>query len=184
MNVTSDIVHGLGVTQSDAEKLKEQYGAAFEALVPHHEKIKLPSTGAQGEREIPRSLLAHIIHQRTQEIFELVLRDIEQAGLIKKLSAGVVVTGGASAQPGTADLANDVFGLGSRIGIPGEFLGGLADSVQSPRFATVTGLVQYGAHRVALGSSAGKGKRLSLSNAGPSMDNLAARFKTWLQDFF
>jgi cell division protein FtsA len=184
MNVTSDIVHGIGVTQSDAERLKEQYGAAFEALVPHHEKIKLPSTGAQGEREIPRSLLAHIIHQRTQEIFELVLRDIEQAGLIKKLSAGVVITGGASAQPGTADLANDVFGLGSRIGIPGEFLGGLADSVQSPRFATVTGLVQYGAHRIALGSNAGKGKRLSLSNAGPSMDNLAARFKTWLQDFF
>jgi len=184
INVTSDIVHGLGVTQSDAERLKEQYGAAFEQLVPHTEKIKLPSTGAQGEREIPRSLLAHIIHQRTQEIFELVLRDIEQAGLIKKLSAGVVITGGASAQPGTADLANDVFGLGSRIGIPGEFLGGLADSVQSPRFATVTGLVQYGAHRIALGSNAGKGKRLSLSNAGPSMDSLAARFKTWLQDFF
>lgn len=184
MNVTSDIVHGLGVTQADAEKLKEQYGAAFEALVPQSEKIRLPSTGAQGEREIPRSLLAHIIHQRTQEIFELVLRDIEQAGLIKKLSAGVVITGGASAQPGTADLANDVFGLGSRIGIPGEFLGGLADSVQSPRFATVTGLVQYGAHRVAIGTSHGKGKRLSLTNAGPSMDNLAARFKTWLQDFF
>jgi len=184
LNVTSDIVHGLGVTQADAERLKEQYGAAFEGLVPHTEKIKLPSTGAQGEREIPRSLLAHIIHQRTQEIFELVLRDIEQAGLIKKLSAGIVVTGGASAQPGTADLANDVFGLGSRIGIPGEFLGGLSDSVQSPRFATVTGLVQYGAHRVALGSSTGKGKRMSISNAGPSMDNLAARFKTWLQDFF
>ena len=184
LNVTSDIVHGLGVTQSDAEKLKELYGAAFEPLVPHNDRIKLPSTGGQGEREIPRSLLAHIIHQRTQEIFELVLRDIERAGLIKKLSAGVVVTGGASAQPGTADLANEVFGLGSRIGIPGEFLGGLADSVQSPRFATVTGLVQYGAHRVALGSSTGKGKRLSLSNAGPSMDNLAARFKTWLQDFF
>ena len=184
LNVTSDIVHGLGVTQSDAEKLKELYGAAFEPLVPHNDRIKLPSTGGQGEREIPRSLLAHIIHQRTQEIFELVLRDIERAGLIKKLSAGVVVTGGASAQPGTADLANEVFGLGSRIGIPGVLLGGLADSVQNPRFATVTGLVQYGAHRVALGSSTGKGKRLSLSNAGPSMDNLAARFKTWLQDFF
>ena len=184
LNVTSDIVHGLGVTQSDAEKLKELYGAAFEPLVPHNDRIKLPSTGGQGEREIPRSLLAHIIHQRTQEIFELVLRDIERAGLIKKLSAGVVVTGGASAQPGTADLANEVFGLGSRIGIPGVLLGGLADSVQNPRFATVTGLVQYGAHRVALGSSTGKGKRLSFSNAGPSMDNLAARFKTWLQDFF
>lgn len=185
LNVTSDLVHGLGVTQADAEKLKEQYGAAFEPLVPHHEKIRLPSTGAQGEREIPRSLLAHIIHQRTQEIFEMVLRDIEQAGLIKKLSAGVVVTGGAAAQPGTADLASEIFGTGARLGVPGEFLGGLADSVQSPRFSTVTGLVQYGAHRVAIGTTAGKGKRISMAaSSGPSMDNLAARFKTWLQDFW
>ena len=54
------------------------------------------------------------------------------------LAALCLVAGGASAQPGTADLANDVFGLGARIGVPGEFLGGLADSVQSPRFSTVT----------------------------------------------
>jgi len=185
INVTSDIVHGLGVTQSDAERLKEQYGAAFEPLVKHTgEIIKLPSTVAQGDREIPRELLAHIIHQRTQEIFEMVLREVEQAGLIQKLAAGVVVTGGAAAQPGTDHLASEVFGTGARVGVPGEFLGGLADSVQSPRFSTVTGLVQYGAHRVAIGASGGKGRRLSMPNAGPTMDNLAARFKTWLQDFF
>jgi len=184
LNVTSDLVHGLGVTQADAERLKEAYGAAFEPLVPHEERIRLPSTGAQGDREIPRSLLAHIIHQRTQEIFELVVREVEAAGLLSKLAAGVVVTGGASAQPGTADLASEVFGTGARLGVPGEFLGGLADSVQSPRFATATGLVQYGAHRVALGVGAGKGRRLSLNVAAPSMDTLAVRFKTWLQDFF
>jgi cell division protein FtsA len=114
----------------------------------------------------------------------MVLREVEEAGLIARLAAGVVVTGGAAAQPGTDRLASDVFGTGARVGVPGEYLGGLADSVQSPRFSTVTGLVQYGAHRVAIGASAGKGRRLSLSNAAPSMDNLAARFKTWLQDFF
>jgi cell division protein FtsA len=185
LNVTSDIVHGLGVTNVDAERLKEQYGAAYEPLVKHTgEIIKLPSTVAQGDREIPRELLAHIIHQRTQEIFEMVLREVEEAGLLPRLAAGVVVTGGAAAQPGTDRLASDVFGTGARVGVPGEFLGGLADSVQSPRFSTVAGLVQYGAHRVAIGASAGKGRRLSLSGASPSMDNLAARFKTWLQDFF
>jgi cell division protein FtsA len=185
LNVTSDIVHGLGVTALDAERLKEQYGAAYEDLVKHTgEIIKLPSTGAQGDREIPRELLAHIIHQRTQEIFEMVLHNIEQAGLISRLAAGVVVTGGAAAQPGTDLLASNVFGTGARVGVPGEYLGGLADSVQSPRFSTVTGLVQYGAHRVALGAVQGKGRRLSLSNAAPNMDGMAQRFKTWLQDWF
>jgi cell division protein FtsA len=96
----------------------------------------------------------------------------------------VVVTGGAAAQPGTGELASEVFGTGARVGEPGEFLGGLADSVQAPRYSTVVGLVQYGAHRLALGSGSAKGKRLSMANAAPSMDKLAQRFKTWLQDFF
>jgi cell division protein FtsA len=183
LNVTSDLVHGLGVTQADAERLKEAYGAAFEPLVPHDERIPLPSTGAQGDREIPRSLLAHIIHQRTQEIFELVAREVERAGFLSRLAAGVVVTGGAAAQPGTADLASEVFGTGARIGVPGADLGGLADSVADTRFATVTGLVQYGARRVATGAAAGKGRRLAMQSA-PSMDTIAVRFKTWLQDFF
>ena len=87
-------------------------------------------------------------------------------------------------EPGQLDDRAEVFGLGARIGIPGEFLGGLADSVQSPRFATVTGLVQYGAHRVAIGTTPGKGKRMSLSTSGPSIDRIAAKFKTWLQDFW
>ena len=184
-NVTSDIVHGLGVTQADAERLKETHGCAYEPMVDHAEVIKLPSTVAQGDRQIPRELLAHIIHQRTGEIFELVMRDVEQAGLMKRLAAGVVVTGGAAAQPGTAELASDIFGTGARAGEPAEFLGGLADSVQAPRFSTVVGLVQYGAHRLALGSgTSGKGRRLSMASAAPNVDRLAQRFKTWLQDFF
>ena len=39
-------------------------------------------------------------------------------------------------------------------------------------------------HVLALGSGGAKGKRLSMANAAPSMDKLAQRFKTWLQDFF
>ncbi|HVT39148.1 MAG TPA: cell division protein FtsA [Gemmatimonadaceae bacterium] len=183
-NVTSDIVHGLGVTQVDAERLKDAYGCAFEPMADHSAMIKLPSTVAQGDRHIPRELLAHIIHQRTGEIFELVLRDVEDAGFFKRLAAGVVITGGAAAQPGTAELASHVFGTGARVGEPGQLLGGLADSVQAPRYSTVVGLVQYGAHRMALGAQGPKGRRLSVSAAAPSMDKLAQRFKTWLQDFF
>ncbi|MEA3245056.1 MAG: cell division protein FtsA [Gemmatimonadota bacterium] len=183
LNVTSDIVHGLGVTQADAEGLKEKHGCVYEPMVDRTEVISLPSTVAQGDRQIPRELLAHIMHQRTAEIYEMVSRDVEKAGYIKKLAAGVVVTGGAAAQPGTAELASDVFGTGARIGVPGEFLGGLADNVMQARFSTVVGLVQYGAHRVALGGAASKGKRISMAGA-PSVDKIAQRVKTWLQDFF
>jgi cell division protein FtsA len=116
------------------------------------------------------------------EIFDLVQRDIAAAGYAGKLSAGIVLSGGAAAMQGVVELASDVFGTGVRVGVPSENIGGLTDSVEAPRFATVTGLAQYAAHRFALGGAGLGGKRLALS--APGVDRLAQRVKTWLQDFF
>lgn len=179
-NVTSDIVHGLGLTQADAERIKERYGCAYEPLVDPAEVIHLPSTVAQGDRQIPRELLAHIIHQRVDEIYNLVLRDIEEAGYANRLSAGIVLTGGVAAHPGVAELAAEVFGTGVRVGIPSENLSGLADAVEAPRYATAAGLTLYAANRLALGAASTGAKRLN----APNVDKLAQRVKTWLQDFF
>jgi len=181
-NVTSDVVQGLGVTQADAERLKEKYGYAYEPHVPPGETIDLPGTAGQGTRQVPRSVLAHIIHQRTDEIFEHVQSEIERAGYAGRLSAGAVLTGGAAGVPGILELAGDVFGTGVRVGSPTERVAGLADAVDAPRFATVVGLAHYGAHRLALGAPTASGKRLSMGS--PNMDKLAQRFKVWLQDFF
>src|SRR5260370_31988122 len=180
-HVTSDIVHGLGVTQADAERLKERYGCAYERLVDPQEIIQLPSTVGQGERHIPRELLAHIIHQRMDEIFGLVNRDIAEAGYAGKLSAGVVLTGGAAAMQGAAELAGESFESGTRVGVPSENIGGLSDSVEAPRFATVVGLAQFGATRLALGASP-TAKRMSAG--GAAMDGWIQKLKFWLQDFF
>jgi cell division protein FtsA len=179
-NVTSDIVHGLGVTQADAERLKERYGCAYEPLVDPADVIQLPSTVAQGDRQIPRELLAHIIHQRMDEIFNLVQNEVSTAGYAGKLAAGVVLTGGAAAMLGSAELASDVFGTGVRVGVPTENLGGLNDSVEAPRFSTAVGLVQYGGSRVALGAGS-SAKRLKV---GTGMSSAIERIKFWLQDFF
>src|SRR5213075_182273 len=179
-NVTNDIVHGLGVTQGDAERLKERYGCAYEPLVDPADVIQLPSTVAQGDRQIPRELLAHIIHMRMEEIFDLVQTEIGNAGYAGKLSAGVVLTGGAASMQGATELAADVFGAGVRVGIPTENLTGLADSVEAPRFATAVGLAQYGASRIALG---GAGSARKTKGAG-AMDGVVQKVKFWLQDFF
>lgn len=181
-NVTSDIVQGVGVTQADAERLKERYGCAYEPLVDPQDIIQLPSTVAQGDRHIPREVLAHIIHQRMDEIFNLVLSEIERAGFAQRLNGGVVITGGAAAMEGVAELAADVFGTGVRIGSPSENIGGLSDSVDAPRFATVVGLALYGAHRSAAGFAPQTGRHRALAGAG--VDRFTKRIKIWLEDFF
>jgi cell division protein FtsA len=181
-NVTSDIVQGIGVTQADAERLKERYGCAYEPLVNPDDMIQLPSTVAQGDRQVPREVLAHIIHQRMDEIFNLVLSEIQRAGFAQRLNGGVVITGGAAAMEGVGDLAADVFGTGVRIGSPAENIGGLSDSVDAPRFATVVGLALYGAHRSAAGVAPASGRQRAFAGAG--VDRFTKKIKTWLEDFF
>ncbi len=181
-NVTSDIVHGIGVTQADAERLKERYGCAYEPMVDPDDIVELPSTVTQGQRHVPREVLAHIIHQRMDEIFSLVHAELQRAGFANRLSGGIVVTGGAAAMQGVAELATDVFGTAVRIGVPTENIGGLADSVEAPRFATVAGLALYGANRVVIGGASAAGRKRAISS--PNMDRFAQRVKTWLQDFF
>src|SRR5207245_10465056 len=88
-HVTSDLVQGLGVTQSDAERLKERHGSAYSPLVSADEVVSLPSTAGQGARTAPRELVAHIIQPRLDAILQLVGREFERAGYGEdRLTAG------------------------------------------------------------------------------------------------
>src|SRR5207245_3991725 len=149
-HVTSDLVQGLGVTQADAERLKERHGVAYQPLVDAAEMINLPSTASQGARQASRELLAHIIHQRVDEIFQLAQRELERAGYGGgRLPAGVVLTGGTAHLPGMVALARDVFAVPVRAGTPEQGVSGLVDSVQVPRYAWPVGVVLYGGRRLA-----------------------------------
>ncbi len=177
-HVTSDLVQGLGVTQSDAERLKERHGAAYTPLVDAGEMISLPSTQGQGARTASRELVAHIIHQRMDEIFQLVGREFERAGYGGgRLPAGVVLSGGTAHLPGMVELAREVFAVPVRAGHPELGISGLVDSVQAPRYALPVGLVLYAARKSAQGGAPGV-----LFGGRP--EKLFAPLKRWLQDFF
>ncbi len=185
LNVTADIIHGLGVSPADADRLKEDYGCAFEPMIQPGQFITLPSTVTQGDRQIPYELLAHIIQQRTDEIFDHVQRELERTGFAKQLNAGVVVTGGASVTAGIAELASDLFGQTVRIGAPVN-IDGLIEAVSSPRYSCAVGLAQFAAGRVAIASmtqSMAPGKRAP-SPTPAGMNQIVGKVKEWFQDFF
>jgi cell division protein FtsA len=179
-HVTSDLMQGLGVTQADAERLKERHGVAYQPLVDASEMITLPSTPSQGARQASRELLSHIIHERVDEIFQLVQREFERAGYGGgRLPAGVVLTGGTAHLPGMVELAREAFALPVRAGSPEQGISGLVDSVQAPRYAVPVGLVLYAARKLAQGSAPGGSL---VKSAG--VEKLFGPLKRWLQDFF
>jgi cell division protein FtsA len=135
--------------------------------------VELPGPGPGTKREVPRELIAHIIEQRLDEILNLVSREIENAGEQGKLGAGAVLTGGGAALAGAVEIAQHAFGMPVRVGVPGEGLTGLADSVRRPQFATATGLALFAADAM---TDSAFGARLS--------DSLVGRAVAWLKEFF
>ena len=139
-NVTSDIAIGLRTPIDKAEALKIQHGCALASLVSADEKLGGSGVGGRADREISRHVLASMIEPRMEEIFALANKEVRKNHFAELLGGGVVLTGGTSLLPGIAELAEQVFEMPVRLGVP-RGLGGLSANVADPRFSTGVGLV-------------------------------------------
>jgi cell division protein FtsA len=148
--ITSDIAFGLRTPPHEAEKIKHLWGCALASMVTEDETIQVASVGGRAPRVLSRHVLCRdIIQPRIEEIFSFVKAEIARLGCDDLLASGAVITGGSTQLPGMAELAEDILGIPVRLGIP-KGVGGLADVVKSPSFATGVGLVQYAASQQAL----------------------------------
>ena len=172
--ITNDLVKGLSIPFAEARRAKERYGVAFAQLVDPQETVELPGPGPGQIRHVARELIAHVVEQRLDEMFGLIHEELEREGLLNKLAAGIVLTGGASTLYGTGELAQQVFAAPVRSGVPGEGLAVLADAVGRPKFATAAGLVLYGADRY---EESGEG-------ASTLASGLMSKVWAWLKEFF
>ena len=93
--------------------------------------------------QLAQSILTEIIEARVEEIVKIIEAEMFRSGYFESLHAGVVLTGGVSLLPGIRELAEKLFDLPVRIGVPYHF-GGLGDVVKNPIYATATGLLLHG----------------------------------------
>lgn len=185
--VTDDIRRGLGVMRDQAEQLKCQFGVSLVDVVDEDEEITISGLGGRAEKSIGRSTLAQIIQPRMEEILEIAAIEIKRSGYSRHLSAGIVLTGGGSVIPGTAELSAEVLGVETRIGTPLGLAGGLVREVDDPKFATAVGLVLYGLRPEAVGGTsftAEMGRR-DEHEAVPGetlVGKIATRMKSWFDE--
>ena len=140
---TNDIAVGLRTPLPDAEKIKRKCGCALSSMVDEEDTMEVASVGGRKPRVMARRILSEILQPRAEEIFHLVWDEIRRAGYEKALNSGIVLTGGGSILDGIPEIAEQIFDLPIRRGAP-IGMGGLADHVNSPTFATAVGLVLYG----------------------------------------
>ncbi|GAB4334895.1 MAG: cell division protein FtsA [Calditrichia bacterium] len=142
-HVTNDIAIGLRTPPDQAEEIKVKHGCALASMVGRDEMLTVPGVGGRSPRTISRSALIDIIQPRMEEILLLARQEMEKSDLLNLMAAGAVITGGGAILPGTADLAENLWGIPVKLGMP-RYMGGLTDTIRSPIYSTAVGLTLYG----------------------------------------
>lgn len=172
--VTNDIAVALRTPTQYAEEIKKKYACALTQLASADETIEVPSVGDRPPRQLARQTLAEVVEPRYEELMILVQAELRRSGFEDLVAAGVVLTGGSSKMEGLIELAEEIFHVPVRLGLP-QYVAGLVDIVQNPIYATGVGLLLFGQqnseHRLLDSSSSG-------------LMGIWERMKSWFQGNF
>jgi cell division protein FtsA len=172
---TNDIAISLRTPTQYAEEIKIRYACALSQLANPDETIEVPSVGDRPPRRLARQTLAEVIEPRYEELFMLVQDELRRSGFEELVAGGVVLTGGSSKMEGAIELAEEVFHMPVRLGVP-QIVRGLSDVVRNPIHATGVGLLLYGHDAMA--------DRAAMSALGGGAKDVWERMKTWFQGNF
>jgi len=113
-NITKDIQE-LGISEANAEKLKNLKGSALKRLIDQPIRIQIPSTEeGNSPIRITTDFLATIIEARLSEIMTPILTAIDKTHF--NLKAGIIITGGGSKLNNIVDFLEEKTGMEIRFG--------------------------------------------------------------------
>ena len=141
-SLTKDIAYGIQTSLEQAETLKRQHGISKSSLANEEESIKIIGTNGRPDTNISQKELSKIIEARMHEIFHLCKNEINKSELKSKFTFGIVLTGGGSKMKNIIDLAQEIFEMPVKIGIP-DSVNGKSDILNNPRFSTSIGIIKY-----------------------------------------
>ena len=170
--VTNDIAIALRTPTQHAEDIKVQYACALTQLANPEETIDVPGVGERPSRRLTRQTLAEVVEPRYKELFTFVQVELRRSGFADLIAAGIVMTGGSSKMEGVVELAEEIFHMPVRLGLP-QHVSGLADVVKNPIYSTGVGLLLFGRKQMQEGFSALRGS-----------DGMWERMKSWFQGNF
>jgi cell division protein FtsA len=140
--VTNDIAVSMRTPTQYAEDIKLRYACALSQLANPDETIEVPSVGDRPSRRLARQTLAEIVEPRYEELFGLIREELRRSGFEEAIAAGVVITGGSAKMEGAVELAEEIFHMPVRLGLP-QHVTGLVEVVSNPIHSTGVGLLLY-----------------------------------------
>jgi cell division protein FtsA len=142
-HITNDITVGLQTPIEEAELVKKMHGTALVDSVGEDDKIEVATIGGDEKKLVSKKRLAKIIEPRVEELLDLAMQEVEDAGYRDLVPAGLVLTGGTSLLNGLTEFASQRYDVPVRRGKIPQGIHGLRDIVESPIYATSIGLLRY-----------------------------------------
>ncbi|KOR33174.1 cell division protein FtsA [Achromatium sp. WMS3] len=173
--VTNDIAVALRTPTQHAEDLKMKYACALRQLAGSDEHIEVPSIGERPAHRLTRQELAEVVEPRYDELFKLTRAELRRCGLAERIAGGIVLTGGSAKMEGLVELAEEIFHMPARIGVP-QYVKGPVEIIQDPIYATAVGLLLFGYRN--------RSARESDLNDSGGIKNVFRRIKNWFQGNF
>jgi cell division protein FtsA len=140
--VTNDIAVSMRTPTQYAEDIKLRHACALSQLANPDESIEVPSVGERPARRLARQTLAEVVEPRYEELYSLVRDELRRSGFDESIAAGIVMTGGSARMEGAIDLAEEIFHMPVRLGLPQQ-IKGLGEVLQNPVYSTAVGLLLY-----------------------------------------
>lgn len=159
-HITYDVSVGLDVSFEEAELIKVTQG------------IAIPS--ALGRET--HKFLDRIIACRVEEILYYIHREVTTSGFNSTLGGTIVITGGTTLMRGMPELAQMIFDLPVKLGLPVNGVM-LPETCNSPRYSTAIGFIKYGARNIQ------KSKSL-VQEQKNIYDKVRGSMRTWIKDLF
>ena len=141
---TNDLAVGLRTPIPEAEKIKREHGCVFNELILEDNPIEIASVGDRPPRTVFTRMLNEILEPRANELLSLVRDELQRGGFTSMIPAGLVLSGGGAHMKGFVEMAEHMFNLPVRLAIP-RGLQGMPAELSRPEYATVVGLLIYGA---------------------------------------
>jgi cell division protein FtsA len=142
-HVSNDLAYGLKVPLGRAEQLKIEHGSAFLDEAAKGQAVPIANELGLPVKNVNLENLRRIMALRLEEIFQLIGQDLEQAGLLDYLRAGVFLCGGGARIPRVAKLAEQILQMPVCLGKTNS-ISGLKSALDQLEFATTIGLVKFG----------------------------------------
>ncbi len=140
--VTNDIAVALRTPTQHAELIKVNHACALTQLTGSGETIEVPSIGDRPPRRLARQALAEVVEPRYEELLTLLHNELRRSSFEDLIAGGVVLTGGSAKMEGLLELAESVFQMPVRLGLPQHVIG-MDEVVNNPIHATGVGLLIY-----------------------------------------